>query len=81
MKTRADLRIIGCRYWNANGSAVSIVARQGMRGDDWAAYIGATGSAMSEEETHEWVAEMGCKLDEHIARAIWPEFADMEYRQ
>lgn len=80
MKTRAELRIVACRYWNTNGAAISIVARQGFN-NDFAAYIGATNSSHhTEEETHEWAAEQGCKLDEPLARFLFPQLADLVYR-
>ena len=81
MITRQELRIVACRYWNANGMAVSIVARQGYN-DDFTAYIGATSAlACTEEETHEWAAEHGCKLEEKLARFLFPQLSSLNYRE
>jgi hypothetical protein len=64
------------RYWNANGFAVAIVAKEGGV-NDWAAYIGATeGVATLEHETVKFVLAHGCKISQKIAEAIFPEFKE-----
>jgi len=65
-------------YWNANGMATAIVAVAGYAGD-WAAYIGAQPDPSSERDTLEWVSRHGCKLSEHLARAVFPG-VDLVYR-
>jgi len=67
-------------YWNANGSAVAIIAVV-TPGIDWAAYIGGTGDDYRKEETLRWVARYGCKLPEATARHFFDNrLADMDYR-
>jgi hypothetical protein len=54
---------------------VIAVAKQGGRGDDWAAYIGAVpGKCHADEWKH--VLEYGEKLPEKVAAVIFPEFAE-----
>jgi len=70
-------------YWNANESAVAIVAVV-TPGIDWAAYIGGTSELegpYTKEETLRWVAHYGCKLSEATARPFFDNrLADMVYR-
>jgi hypothetical protein len=67
------------RYYNANGFAVTIVASI-TEGIDWAAYIGATDSFKTEEETAEWVVKHGCKLARKDAMHFFPDI-DLPYRE
>ncbi len=57
-----DRETILARYYNANGSAVAIVAVVTPR-VDWVAYIGGGSEMDSKETTVKWVAKYGCKLD------------------
>ena len=66
------------RYWSANGFSVAIVVLPGVV--DWAAYIGATVGTVREEETVEFVAARGCKLEESLARTLFPQFSEVPYR-
>ena len=73
-------------YWNANGSAVAIVAVVN-EGIDWAAYIGGTSDDYTEQETMIWVTRHGCKLLRETALHFFAfdrirdvMLKDMEYR-
>ncbi|KKM83134.1 hypothetical protein LCGC14_1312470 [marine sediment metagenome] len=66
------------RYWSANGFSIAIVVLPGIV--DWAAYIGATMGTVREEETVEFVAARGCKLEESLARTLFPQFSETSYR-
>jgi len=67
-----DKEIVSGRYYNANGSAVAIIAVV-TEGIDWAAYIGGTQPDIPMEETQKWVAKYGCKLSEADARHYFGE--------
>jgi len=58
------------RYYNANGFAVAIVAVIN-EGCDWAAYIGATDGDVPMEQTVEFVARHGCKVEQALAEAVF----------
>jgi len=72
------MKVIEGRYYNANGFAVAIVAVI-TEGIDWCAYIGATDSSKSEEETVEFVSKFGCKLAEEDARRYFTVY--LPYRK
>lgn len=70
LEERPDLkRVIGFKYWNANGMSVCIVATQSRH--EWAAYIGAQPDA-SYAEVAEWTMQWGCKILEPLAKAAFP---------
>lgn len=73
--------IIANRYWNANGTSVSIVAVRGAV-KDWAAYIGSCPHrSASEVDEAEWVRRHGCKLREAEANVMFPHVAGtLKYR-
>ncbi len=52
----------------------------GQQQRDWAAYIGAVIGWNHDEEWEE-VADLGDKLTEEIAIAIWPSLKDIPYRR
>ena len=62
------------REYRALDSKVIVVASQGGRGDDWAAYIGAVEGKDHDEEWKS-VMEEGTKLDRKIAEIIFPWWA------
>lgn len=56
------------------GYAIMAVALQGGAGWDWSAYIGiCEGKNREEEWDSTW--RKGVKLEEHIAKVLFPEFA------
>ena len=74
---------ITARYFNASGFAVAIVASI-THGIDWAVHIGATHGYMHgpllEDETAQYVAKHGCKMQEKDARYYFPELKNLSYR-
>ncbi len=66
--------------YRALASKVLVVAKQGGRGDDWAAYIDAVPGL---DHKHEWreVALSGTKLPYNLAKVLFPGFnAKYEWR-
>ena len=66
--------------YRALASKVLVVAKQGGRGDDWAAYIDAVPGI---SHCIEWqlVAERGTKLPYNVAKVLFPAFdAKYEWR-
>ena len=65
------------RYYNANGVQTAIVARAHRHGErgDWAAYIGSTTTALTQDETVDWVLRYGCKLSREDAAYYFPALA------
>ena len=66
------------RYWNCQGTSISIVASV-TKNLDWAAYIGATCCA-TEREALAFTAGLGSKLQEEDARHFFPEIT-LPYRR
>ena len=62
------------REWRVLDTRVIVVASQGGRGDDWAAYIGAVKGKCHAEEWED-VLDHGTKLPQEIAEAIFPYWA------
>jgi hypothetical protein len=73
-----DLEILQARYYNVNGFAIAVVAVI-TSGVDWTAYIGATPSTFTEEETTNWVTRLGAKLSEKDARYYFSDIS-LPYR-
>lgn len=78
-KKRGTTYNVEGRYFNAQGWGVAIVATV-VHGLEWAAYIGATWGEMSEQKTIDYVANLGCKMQEKDARYFFPQFKDLPYR-
>ena len=78
-KVRGTKYNVEGRYFNAQGWGVAIVASVN-HGVDWGAYIGATWAPVSEQETMDYVAKLGCKMQEKDARYFFPELKDLIYR-
>ena len=83
---RADLisRIIGRRYWFSGPlgslSPVAVVAVRSKVGESWAAFIaGVEPFAREDDDMAINVADLGAKLDEATARAMFPD-VEAEYR-
>ena len=73
--------ILDYSYWNTNGVAMVIVAKEGTVAD-WAAYIGATNAANnSEEDTVRWVCRKGAKLSRDQAHRWFPDLPIEAYRE
>jgi len=62
------------REYRPLDTKVIVVASQGGRGDDWAAYIGAVKGECHDQEWKD-VLEHGTKLSQKIAEAIFPWWA------
>ncbi len=64
--------------YRALANDVLVVAKQGGRGDDWAAYIAAV---PGQDHEHEWreVAHSGAKLPYDVAKVLFPAF-DEKYK-
>ncbi|KKL48057.1 hypothetical protein LCGC14_2329320 [marine sediment metagenome] len=76
-----NLRVLNYSYWNTNGVAMCIVAKEGGVAD-WAAYIGATNAANnSEEDTVQWVCRHGAKLSRKQANRWFPDLPIEAYRE
>ena len=61
--------------YRALAREVLVVAVQGGRGDDWAAYIGAV-PGMDHDREWEEVARSGSKLPREVAEVLFWDFAD-----
>ena len=73
--------ILNYSYWNTNGVAMCIVAKEGGAAD-WAAYVGATNAANnSEEDTVQWVCRNGAKLSRKQANRWFSELPIEAYRE
>jgi len=73
--------ILNYSYWNTNGVAMVIVAKEGAVAD-WVAYIGATNSAHnSAEDTVRWVCQRGAKLSRDQAHRWFPDLPIEAYRE
>jgi len=72
-------QIIGGRFYNTNYYVTAIVASI-TTGIDWAAYIGGAPHDASYEQAYQFVADRGCKLDEGLARFIFPDI-ELPYRR
>ncbi|KKL23037.1 hypothetical protein LCGC14_2429450 [marine sediment metagenome] len=73
--------ILNYSYWNTNGMATAIVAKEGEVAD-WAAYIGATQSqGQSEEDTVRWVCRKGAKLSRDQAHRWFHKLPIEAYRE
>jgi len=59
--------------YRALANNILVVAKQGGRGDDWAAYIAPV---LGNNHDNEWklVAERGTKLPYDVARVLFPRF-------
>jgi len=64
-------KLLGSRYWNCGNIGIAAVAVEGTAGD-WAAYIGGSNTAWSEDEAIEEAMEHGCKLSEWVAKTLFP---------
>ena len=72
------VQVLEGRYYNTHNMQVAIVACI-TESVDWAAYIGATLDAMTEEDTLIAVARRGAKLTEVDAKHFFPN-VDLPYR-
>lgn len=69
-------------YFNTGRHGIAIVAKATIFDEepfDWAAYIGADNPEHEEDAVREAV-QYGNKLCEWMARALFPDFADIPYR-
>jgi len=66
------------RTYTVLDSKVLAVASEGYAGD-WAAYIGAVRGDNFDRESQE-VLEHGSKLRESVAKLLFPDFRDLDYR-
>lgn len=73
-----SIRLEG-RYWNPQGQNICVIASI-TKGIDWAAYIGASPGARSEDTALLEVAFYGAKLSEKDARYFFPE-VKLPYRR
>ncbi len=73
--------ILNYNYWNCNGQATAIVAKEGTVAD-WAAYIGGMESRnTSEEDCVRWVCRFGAKLSRNQAHRWFPQLPIGAYRE
>lgn len=61
-----------------NALAYNVLAVAELRVDGWRAYIAPVPGKSHTEEASA-VLKTGCKLEERVARAIFPSFADEKY--
>lgn len=76
--------LLASRYWNSNGRAVCVVATRSRFSSEtlapyWRAFIGG-GEGFIQEVDQLWVARHGDPLDEPTARALFPQFEELPYR-
>lgn len=72
-------RILGSRYWAANGRAVSAVAVEvDPPGGHFSAYLAAA-KGQNELEDSVWTARYGSKLNEREARSLFPGLGEWRY--
>ncbi|KKN08697.1 hypothetical protein LCGC14_1053960 [marine sediment metagenome] len=79
--TRQVTGILNYSYWNCNGMAMCIAAKEGAIAD-WAAYIGAIPAlASSEEDAVDWTVSKGAKLSRQQANRWFPDLPIEAYRE
>ena len=79
--TRQVTDILNYSYWNCNGMAMCIAAKEGAVAD-WAAYIGAIPAlSSSEEDAVDWTVRKGAKLSRQQAHRWFPDLPIEAYRE
>ncbi len=73
--------VLNYSYWNCNGMAMCIAAKEGAVAD-WAAYIGAIPAVgSSEEDAVDWTVRKGAKLSREQAGRWFPQLPIEAYRE